>query len=41
MPAVHVRLDGTRHDELIVSTEHAEEIAEQIRTGAARTRPNR
>ena len=41
LPAVHVRLDGARHDELIVSTEHAREIAEQIQTGAAHTRPYR
>ena len=34
VPAVCVTLDGARHDELIISTEHAEQIAEQIRTGA-------
>ena len=35
LPAVCVTLDGASHDELIISTEHAEQIAEQIRTGAA------
>ena len=39
MPAVHVRLEGGRHDELIVSTEHAHEIAQQIQASAARSRP--
>jgi hypothetical protein len=36
LPAVCVTLDGARHDELIISTEHAEQIAEQIRTTPAR-----
>lgn len=36
LPAVCVTLDGARHDELIISAEHAEQIAEQIRTAAAR-----
>jgi hypothetical protein len=35
VPAACVTLDGARHDEPIISTEHAEQIAEQIRTGAA------
>ena len=36
VPALCVTLEGARHDELIISTEHAEQIAEQIRTGATR-----
>jgi hypothetical protein len=40
MPAVHVRFEGARLGELIVSSERAREIGEQIRTDAARTRSN-
>ena len=36
VPAVCVTLKGARYDELIISIEPAEQIAEQIRTGAAR-----
>ena len=37
VPAVCVTLEGgARHDELIISSEHAEEIAEEIRNGATR-----